>query len=53
MIDFVVDILLGCASVEVRDKACSLFFRLSQAQNNANKHSLTQVCIPFVCNKLD
>ena len=45
--DFIIDILLGCASSEVRDKASSLFFKLSQAQNQASKHPLTQVVFVF------
>ncbi|KAI9556016.1 hypothetical protein GHT06_018579 [Daphnia sinensis] len=43
--DFIIDILLGCASSEVRDKASALFFRLSQAQNQFSKHSLTQILV--------
>lgn len=44
-LDFLIDILLGCASSEVRDKASALFFRLSQAQNQASKYPLTQVIL--------
>lgn len=48
MLDFIIDILLGCASSEVRDKASALFFRLSQAQNQASKYPLTQVKLNVV-----
>ena len=44
--DFIVDVLLGCASPEVREKASVLLFRLSQAHNESSKHSLTQVKCP-------
>ena len=41
--DFVVEILLGCVSQDVRERASIQLFRLSQAQNQSSKHSLTQV----------
>ena len=42
-LDFIVDVLLGCVSQEVRDKASIQLFRLSQAQGQSSKNSLTQV----------
>ena len=42
-LDFVVEILLGCVSQDVRERASNQLYRLSQAQNQSSKHSLTQV----------
>ena len=36
-LDFIVDVLLGCVSQEVRDKASIQLFRLSQAKVNPAK----------------
>ncbi|KAK2704726.1 ubiquitin carboxyl-terminal hydrolase 24-like [Artemia franciscana] len=46
--DFIIDVLLGCSSSEVRSQACDLFYRLSQVsplENYSPKRFLTQVLV--------